>query len=103
MYSVRVRTRDIAIRMALGADPDAVRRSVTRRALRTVVLGATLGAALGMVAGRVISHQLFQVNPADISTVAVVMIGLAVVGWLAAAVPARQASRVSPSDTLREV
>ena len=102
-YSVRVRTREIAIQMALGADPNVVRRSVTRNALRIVALGALLGVGLGAAIGRLISHRLFNVNAVDVPTIVAVLAGLLLLAWLAAAVPSRQASRVSPAEALREV
>lgn len=102
-YSVRVRTREIAIRIAIGADPVALRRAVVRRALATVGVGILFGTALGAATGSVIAHQLFQVHPVDVSTVIAVTAGLMALGWLAAVVPARQASRVEPAAALRQV
>ncbi len=100
--SVRARTREIAIRMALGADAIDVRRAISRRALLTVATGALLGMALGVVAARLIANQLFQVSSLDAVTVAAVACGLTGIGWLAAFLPARQASQVSPAEALRE-
>jgi ABC-type antimicrobial peptide transport system permease subunit len=94
-HFVRVRTREIAIRIAIGADPSAVRRMVVRRALATVGAGIFCGTALGAATGSLIAHQLFQVHPADVSTIVGVTAGLMTLTWLA--------SRVEPSSALRQV
>jgi ABC-type antimicrobial peptide transport system permease subunit len=102
-YSVRLRSREIAIRISLGAEPKAVRRSVVRRALTAVALGIGLGTALGVATGSVMAHQLLHVHPMDFPTIIGVTFGLMGLGWLAAAVPARDASRVEPASLLRQV
>lgn len=100
-YSVRVRTREIAIRVAIGADPRTVHRMVVRRALVTVGAGIVLGTAIGTAVGSVIAHQLFEIRSADIPTMLGVGAGLMLLGWLAAVVPARHGARVDPAVTLR--
>jgi predicted permease len=102
-YSVRLRTREIAIRLAIGANPLTVRRAVVRRALVTATIGIALGTALGAVAGRAIAHQLFQVSPTDPSTVLGVTLTLLVLGWFGAIIPARYATRIDPATELRAV
>lgn len=101
LYSVQVRTRETAIRISLGADPRAVRRTVIRSALTTVAFGLIAGALLGVAAGRAAAHQLFLVHPIDAWTIVTVMLGLLGVAWLAALVPARRASRLEPATALR--
>jgi predicted permease len=101
-YSVSVRTREIAIRIAVGADPAAVRRAVVRRALTTVGMGILVGTALGATTGSFIAHQLFQVHPMDLSAMIGVAGGLIGLAWLASVVPARLASRVDPAAVLRQ-
>jgi ABC-type antimicrobial peptide transport system permease subunit len=103
MNSVRVRTREIAIRIAIGADPSTVRKAVVRQSLATVGVGILLGTALGAAGGALIVHQLFRVHPLDVSTVIAVASALMALGWLAAVVPARTASRVEPATALRQV
>ncbi len=100
---VRLRTREIAIRIALGADANRVRRTVVRRALATAGLGIVFGTSLGVLCGRFISHQLFHVHPADVQTILGVTAGLLAIGWAAAVMPARVATRVLPADVLRQV
>ena len=100
-HSVRLRTHEIAIRLAVGADPNTLQRTVTRQALVIVSVGVLLGTGLGMATGRIIAHHLFQVRPVDLTTLIAVMIGLMAVGCAAAFVPARHASRVDPAIVLR--
>jgi predicted permease len=101
LYSVRVRTREIAIRLALGADPARVRRAVLRRAVGLVGIGLALGTLTGAAVGRVVAHQLFQVQAADPWTLVAVLGILGAFAWLAALVPARQAARTEPAAALR--
>jgi len=103
MHSVRVRTREIAIRIAIGADPAAVRRAVVTGALATVGIGIVFGTVLGGVAGAVIAQQLFEVEPVDVFTVISVGAGLMALAWLMAFWPARTASRVEPAIALRQI
>lgn len=100
-YSVRVRTREIAIRIAIGADPIAVRRVVVRQALAIVGLGILCGTALGTIAGSFAAHQWFEVGPVDGMSMIAVAAGLMAFAWIAAFVPARTASRVEPAEVLR--
>lgn len=101
LYSVQVRARETAIRIALGAEPRAVRRAVVRRALTIVVVGLLVGTVSGVAAGRAVSHQLFNVQPADAWTMIAVTAALLGLAWVAAIVPARRASRVEPATALR--
>jgi ABC-type lipoprotein release transport system permease subunit len=100
--SVRVRHREIAIRMALGAAPIEIRRRVVSGALTAVGCGLVIGVVLGAIAARLNAHQLFHVAPLDVVTLLLVTAGLFVLGWAAATIPARQASSVLPADLLRE-
>jgi ABC-type antimicrobial peptide transport system permease subunit len=101
LYSIQVRAREIGIRMALGAEPHAVRRSLVRRALALVSVGLTVGTAMGIVAGHAISHQLFDVRPMDAWSVAAVAAALFALAWLAALMPAARASAIEPAIALR--
>jgi putative ABC transport system permease protein len=100
-YSVKMRSRETAIRIALGADPILVRRAVVFRALLVVAIGIAAGIGLGVAAGRAISNHLFNVQPADPWTMAAVTSALIGLGWLAALAPARQASHIEPAAALR--
>jgi ABC-type antimicrobial peptide transport system permease subunit len=101
-HSVRVRSRELAIRIAIGANPISLRRAVMRQALATVSVGIGLGTALGAATGSVVARSLFHVYPADLSTMVGVTLGLLGTAWLAALVPARQASQVEPAALLRQ-
>lgn len=103
LYSVRVRSREIAIRIALGASPVTVRRSIVRNALLIVAVGLVIGAGLGVAGGRIIGHQLFMVRAVDGWTIAGVSMTLLALAWLAALVPARRAAAAEPVTALRQV
>jgi predicted permease len=100
-YSVSQRTREIGIRMALGAPQEAIRKSFVRHGLALAGVGVAcgLGAAVGL--SRVMSALLFEVSsldPATYGAVAVVLMGSAL---LASYVPARRATRIDPVEALR--
>jgi putative ABC transport system permease protein len=100
-YSVARRTREIGIRMALGAQPSAVLRLVMRQGLRVAVAGLAVGALIAIAAAMVVSRALYGVGPADpLSWGAAGLIVLAV-STLANLVPASRAARVDPSVALR--
>jgi putative ABC transport system permease protein len=101
-YSVSARTREIGVRMALGAEPRAVRRFVSREIAAVTAAGLVLGLAGAQFAGRFVSGLLYQVEPADPVTLVAVSIVIAAAACLAGYVPARRASRVSPLVALRE-
>jgi putative ABC transport system permease protein len=102
MYFVQVRSRETAIRLALGADPASVRRAVVLRALVPVGMGIVLGTALGIAVGRVVASELFQVQPADPITMVAVSLALVGLAWLSALLPARHACRIDPAAALRD-
>jgi ABC-type antimicrobial peptide transport system permease subunit len=101
-YSVRSRTREHAIHLALGAEPALVRRSVVRQAMSIIGAGLAIGLLGGFAAGRVMRSVLFEVWSFDVLTVVVVLAAVCGVGWLAALGPARRASNVEPAIALRE-
>ena len=101
-FLVAQRTREIGIRMALGAGPVDVRRLVIADGMAPVLAGTAAGLAAGLMATRAIRGLLFGVTPLDpVSLVAAPAI-LAVVAWLACYLPARRATRVDPLVALRE-
>jgi len=100
-FLVSGRTREIGIRMALGADKGTVLRMVFGSSLRFVVIGTALGLTAAAVAGQYISTQLFGVTPTDPMTYAVVAALVITTAALATWWPARQAARVDPAITLR--
>jgi putative ABC transport system permease protein len=100
-YSVAQRTREIGIRMALGADRRDVVRLVTGESLRLAAMGVVAG-LLGAAAGaRVLSTLLFEVKPTDPATYACAAGFLVLVALAASAVPAWRATRVAPVSALR--
>ena len=100
-YSVARRTREIGIRMALGADGPCVVRLLVARGLKLVVLGGALGLALAVVATRLLGGLLFEINALDPLTFLGVPFVLGTAALLAAYLPARRASRVHPVTALR--
>jgi predicted permease len=100
-YWVSRRRREVAIRMAVGASPGAMVRSVLSRSLRLAVLGAIVGLALAIAAGRFIESMLFEVGPRDPVTLVGASALLAFAAVAAAVVPAVRAARVDPMITLR--
>lgn len=99
--AVREQTREIGVRMALGATPARVRGEILRRALAVSVLGAATGLAGALAASRLLSSLLFQVSPKDplarLSACGILL----VVAVIAAYLPARHASRVDPANALK--
>ncbi len=100
-YWVTQRTREIGIRMSLGAEPGAIQRLVLRQAMQLAGAGIALGLAGGLLATRFLSGLLFGVSPTDAATylsLAALLAGIALLaGWL----PARRAARVDPTIALR--
>ena len=99
-YSVGQRTREIGLRIALGAGTGQVLRLVVRQALVPVVVGGIIGFAGALAVGRVLSGLLFQVSATDPVTLAVVVALLAAVGLVASLLPARRASQLDPVAAL---
>jgi putative ABC transport system permease protein len=101
-YSVSRRTVEIGVRMALGADADRTFRDVVVDALRVVLVGVAVGLGAAALAGQWMSALLFGVSPVDAATYATAGLAIAVIGAIAASVPARRASRIDPVKALRE-
>jgi predicted permease len=100
-YSVARRTREIGIRMALGARAADVRALVVFQSARPVALGLGLGLALGVAAAQMLRGFLFGVSPADPATFLGVTALLVLCALLAAWLPARRAARIDPMAALR--
>jgi putative ABC transport system permease protein len=100
-YSVSQRTREIGIRMALGAQARDVVRMVIGQGSRLVMVGIGLGLATSLVATRALASQLYGIRPSDPITFAAITGLLAGVALLAAYIPARRAMRVDPMLALR--
>jgi predicted permease len=100
-YVVTQRTREIGIRIALGAQTGDVRRLFLHHGLLLISAGITIGIVVALALTRVTSALLFGVSPVDPATYAAVSIGLGVVAVVATWLPARRASRVDPVVALR--
>src|SRR6185437_12094437 len=93
-YSVARRTREIGIRMALGAKPGGVLSLIMRQGLTVAAAGATVGAVLAIGAAKAVSGALYGVGPADPIAWAGAFVTLFIVSALANVIPARRAARV---------
>jgi len=100
-FLVRTRTRELGIRLALGATPEQARSFVLAYAQRIVAIGGAVGVVAGMLAGRAIAGQLFGVGAASVVTTIDVAAIVEVMAWIAAYLPARRASRIDPAIVLR--
>jgi predicted permease len=100
-YSVAQRTREIGIRMALGAQGPRVVAMVLGSGARLVIIGIALGLPAAWAASRSVGSMLFGLTPTDPVTVAGAAIALAAAAQMAAYLPARRASRVDPLVALR--
>jgi predicted permease len=100
-YVVSLRTREIAVRMALGARPADVSRMISRQAAVLVALGIGVGLAGAVALTRVLRALLFGVDPVDPLSMAAAAVVLAVVAAIASWVPARRAAGLDPAQALR--
>jgi len=100
-YIVTLRTRELGVRIALGAQPQSVAAMVTRQGLVLSAAGIVVGLALVMLVGRFLRSMLYEVTPTDpftLSVAAATLLGFALfASWL----PARRAARVDPMEALR--
>jgi len=100
-YAVAQRTRELAVRMALGARQQELRRMVLREALGFGSLGLALGLGGALLVSRTLESLLFSVSPSDPATLAAVALLLLVTTLLAGYLPARRATRIDPVVALR--
>jgi predicted permease len=100
-FVVARRTREIGIRMALGAEDGSVIRLIMREMLLVILLGISAGVVTGIVCGRFVETQLFGLKAADPSVYAISVAALLVASLAAAFIPARRASRIDPIRALR--
>jgi predicted permease len=100
-YTVSQRTREIGIRMALGAQIKDVLRLVLGHGMKLAVLGVIIGLGVAFALTRVLEKLLFEVKPTDLTTFVVVSLVFIAVALLACYLPARRATKVDPIETLR--
>ncbi len=100
-YTVAQRTREIGLRMALGAGRDRVRRMVLGQMARMLVIGGVLGVVIAIALGRAAQSLLFGIQGFDPFVILGVVVLLAGIALGAAFIPAQRASRVDPMDALR--
>jgi predicted permease len=100
-YNVSRRTREIGIRMALGATARQVLRLVVREGMRLTAVGVALGLVLAVLLGRALSKVLYGLGAVDIVVFAGVTLLLVATAGLACWLPARRATRVNPIEALR--
>ena len=101
MLVVSDRTREIAVRLAVGASPSEIIRLITTSAARLLASGIVLGVVLTVAADRVLRGVLFGVTSLDAAALAISVAVIATVAMAAVAVPAIRAARVAPTDALR--
>jgi ABC-type antimicrobial peptide transport system permease subunit len=100
-YSVSQRTREIGIRIALGAQPERVERMFVRHGLVLTTIGIAIGITAAAGLTRLLASFLFGVSPEDPVTFVAVSIGLAAAALLASYLPARAATSVDPVQALK--
>jgi predicted lysophospholipase L1 biosynthesis ABC-type transport system permease subunit len=98
---VRQRTREIGVRMALGATTGDLRRMVMGRGLAVALIGLVLGLIGALLANRLLHGLLYEVSPTDLATLTAVTVFLIVVAALATLIPARTSTRIDPGVALR--
>ena len=101
-YAVSRRTREIGIRMAIGATRAQVLSSVARSAAILIGTGLVLGLGMALIAGRLLERVLYGVKPNDPPTFAIVFAIMLGVGAAATFLPARRATRIDPMQALRQ-
>ena len=100
-YIVTRRTREIGVRIALGAQPADVVRVVLRQGLALMAVGGAIGLGLGAIASRLLTRLLFGLPPVDPITFAGTALLFAAIGLVACYVPVRRATRITAIEALR--
>jgi putative ABC transport system permease protein len=101
-YTVRQRTKEIGVRLALGARTNDVLWLVAGQGAKVTLLGISIGAVAALMLARALASALYGVAPTDPGAIAVTAVVLTGAALLACLIPARRAIRVDPVDTLRE-
>jgi predicted permease len=101
-YSVSKRLRELGIRIALGAQRREVLQTALGRAFKLLAIGSAAGLLLGILASRVLAYIVYQATPSDPLVLGGVVLAMALLGLVAAWIPAQQALSVNPLALLRE-
>ena len=101
LFAVNAQSREIGIKLALGASPSQARRNVIRTALRLTSIGGAIGVVVGIAIGMLMDNQLFEVSPIDPVIVVVVVGGMLAICWCSALVPGARASQIDPVVVLK--
>jgi len=100
-YIVAQRTREIGVRMALGAEASKVRRMVVMQGAKVVAVGIAIGVVAALASTRALASLLYEVKAVDTVTFVGMSMSMIAIGLLASYLPARRASRVDPVESLR--
>jgi ABC-type antimicrobial peptide transport system permease subunit len=100
-YAVAVRTGEIGVRMALGAKPADIVRSVLGNAFFQIAIGLALGVPIAIGAGRLMSSELYQVSSYDPLVLTVAILALAFCALLESIIPAQRAATIDPVQAMR--
>ena len=100
-YVVAQRTREIGVRMALGATASGVRRMVVSQGARVVLVGVAIGITVALASTRLLGALLYGVKPVDATVFATMAVLMIAIGAFASYMPARRASNVNPIESLR--
>lgn len=100
-YTTALRTREIGVRLAIGAAPRQVASLIVSQALRLILLGVFTGTAVTFGVAELMSHFIYGIAPRDVVSFLIAPVALGIVGLLAAALPARHAARLDPTEVLR--
>ena len=100
-FSVGRRTKEIGIRMALGAERKQILGMITRQGMTLIAVGLATGTTLALAASRLLESFLYGIGSRDLATFTAVPLILAAVGFVAAFVPARRAAKLNPIAALR--
>jgi predicted permease len=100
-YSVTLVRRELAVRLALGAEPRRIRRAILGRGLRLAGLAIVLGLGAALLLGRGVAGLLYEVPPTDVPTLFMAAVAIAAVGLAGCYIPALRASRTDPIAALR--
>jgi ABC-type antimicrobial peptide transport system permease subunit len=101
-YLVAQNTRDIGVRVALGAQRSSIVAMVVRQGMALAVVGIVAGLSASAVLTRVMASLLFGISATDAATFAAVPLALALIAMLATYIPARRATKIDPIVALRE-